>query len=605
MKETTRNQLPLHSLEYRDIRDSFVEYLKGSPLYKDYNFEASGISTVLNTLAYQAHLIGFYVKMLLDESFVDSAKTREALLSHAKRVGYIPKGKKAAIAELKLSIRVPQAQVPPSDSILIPAGTSFASTNNTQDTRQFQVISDVVASNKKIDGTDVIYTTPTIQVFEGKPKEWKFLVDGSVKNPIFVIKDDNVDVSTLRVFHRPNEHSAERLELKLSKDMGDVKSDAMCFYVSTNENGHYQIFFGNDVYGFQPKSGAIIECYYVSTSGSNGNGAKTFRFNAPSANPSIPEHVGNFSNFTVETTTTSGGGMEFETVEALRTTIPSFYRRQNRIVTENDFRDILLEEFRNIDSLNVWGGEKHHHKDYGKIYCSLKPRNNVALTQIAKDRIRDEIIKKYGIIGSDVVFVDPEYIDVNLGILVSMNTSLTNKSFGDVQKDITERVTKFSDEILNKFDARLSDLDLLNACRNNENWLTSLYTIKTISKETKILYRGTGINDVFFGNTLTLNQGDIVSSEFEYDKTKVFLSNIGDKIYILRSDTKEKFIEKSIGSIDAENGNVSFAFPQFATIPGYNGQAGILTITARPKFPDIETKLNNIVRIVSVKVAKK
>src|SRR5690606_17180778 len=96
--------LPVNSLNFEDIKQNLKDFLKGNELYKDWNFEASGISTLLNTLAYQTHYIGYFVKMLLDEAFIDSAHTRQALLSHAKRESYIPKGKKAAQAEVVLKI---------------------------------------------------------------------------------------------------------------------------------------------------------------------------------------------------------------------------------------------------------------------------------------------------------------------------------------------------------------------------------------------------------------------------------------------------------------------------------------------------------------------
>ena len=151
--------LPVQSLEYADIRQSFVEFLKGNPAYKDFNFDASGIATQLNLMAYNSHLIGFFVKMLLDESFTDSAHTREALYSHAKKTAYIPRGRRSARAEVELKISMDESEVPLNDIVLVPRGSSFTSANSIQDTRVFQLPDDVLAKTRTQVGSTVTYST--------------------------------------------------------------------------------------------------------------------------------------------------------------------------------------------------------------------------------------------------------------------------------------------------------------------------------------------------------------------------------------------------------------------------------------------------------------
>ena len=81
----------INSLEYDDIRTSIINFLKRDPYYKDFNFEASNMSRLINVLAYTSMYNGYYMKMLLDEAMTDSARTKTALISHANTRNYLAK----------------------------------------------------------------------------------------------------------------------------------------------------------------------------------------------------------------------------------------------------------------------------------------------------------------------------------------------------------------------------------------------------------------------------------------------------------------------------------------------------------------------------------
>ena len=145
----TTSELPVNSLDYDDIRENLVSFLQsqtnpdGSPVYQDFNFQGSGISTLINLLSYNTHYIGYYVKMMLNESFIDSAVKMESLYSKAKLTGYVPRSRTSARATLSLSIDIdltnPAHREPSSRSILVPRGTNFSAANSNADQHHYAV----------------------------------------------------------------------------------------------------------------------------------------------------------------------------------------------------------------------------------------------------------------------------------------------------------------------------------------------------------------------------------------------------------------------------------------------------------------------------------
>lgn len=584
--------LPIQSLEFEDIKTNFKEFLKGNERYKDFNFEASGISTLLNINAYQTHYIGYFVKMLLDEAFADSAHTRQALMSHAKGKGYVPKGRKSARADLVLAINTTLDAEPASRSISVPRGTTFNSVNNAADNRTFSLLDGTVIYNRTVSGNDVTYTSETLTVHEGEFRTWRFIADSSILNQKYTIRDENIDVDTIRVRVRENSTSTDYREFTLAKDIQDLGPTSAGYFVSTDENENYQVFFGNDVFGIEPKNGNEVEVTFMSCSGLEGDGAKVFTFNRPNTG-----ELSGFTSFDVTTSAASAGGAEPQTVEELRFAIPNNYRRQNRTFTEIDFRSILMDEFRNIDSMNVWGGEDNVIKDYGKVYMSIKPKNADRLTANARQQIRNELVKKYGYVGVDVVFVDPSYVDVDLTVVAKVDLRKTSKSLPEINARVLSRIAEYNANVLSKFDVTLVDVDMLNFIKGSETYFTSLYSVKGLSKTTIHLHGSTSTAAVSFGNALT--PGTIESSDIAYASTTARIKDDekGNLLMVVSGQSIKA------GTIDYNTGLIQYFLPQFARITGFESStSGRLVFKAKPVVPDVATYLNNIVRITDSKV---
>lgn len=554
--------LPVNSLDFNLVKQNFINFLKADSRYNDFNFEASGISSLLNILAYNTHYIGYYVKMMLNESFVDSAVTRESLMSMAKLNGYVPKGRKASQVEIQLDIKANTYQ--PSN-IVVNKGSFFNSANTSNDSRTFQVIDDYVAYYKETDTNGKFVYRANLTAYEGTYEHLKFFVDSSVINQRFILDDSNVDVDTIRVKVYPDGVPSNTTEYKLGKSIDVIKSDSPVFYISTNEQGFYEIFFGGGVFGKQPENTNVVEVSFVSTNGDSGNNAKVFSF--------VPDgDMGSFDSYITTPLSASYGGTEKEDLETLRFAIPNHYRSQNRTVTESDFHTLLLSTYRDIDSINVWGGERNYQKDYGAVYVCIKPKSGLKLSASAKNEISN-LLRKTSTVGAKIKIIDPEYTNVNLTVFVKYDNSKTSLSSGSIQNQIRNKVIEYNDTYLNRFNVGLSDVAMLDFVKNDISSIVRIYDLKKVNKTQTIFVDGSE-NVFLFGNQI--QEGSIVGTDGMTDKAGV--------LYVENNQ---------VGTVDYTNGIVKFTKTSGDTE---------YKIVCELVSPDVETYLNNIVRIDQIEV---
>ena len=571
--------LNISSLEFDDIKNDLKDYFKQDQQWTDYNFEGSAMSSYLNILAYNTHYTGYYVKMMLNEGFADTAQTREAMLSKAKRGGYIVKSKTSAYASVSVEVK----SVDPNVSFInIPRGTVFNTKSSTDSRNVFCTTTDYIIkrdSNKTFKLNDVI-------INQGAIVKNSFLIRET--NQRIRLGDQNCDVNSIRVYLKTSENTTIRTQLSRVDDIIDIKPDSKVWYVVMSSSGLYDIYFGENKFGYQPRIGEYIDVEFISSNGTAGNNIQQFII-SPSTSTS-DTNIGYYSDFTINTIESSHGGSDAETVEELRFAIPNHTRRQKRVVNETDYRGVLLTEFRDIDSISVWGGEKNSDRMYAKMLISIKPKNSDNLSETAKQQIRTKLVKRYGIVGSDVVFIKPEFLNLDMKIVVK-TSKFNNLPTDQIESILTQRANEYNKTILNKFEQVYSDTDFISFLREDADFISSIYTQKMLNK--KVMFdKGTNTRyHVVIGNPIA----SIVSDSFEYGLYKAYFKNEGNYVYIYNSATDEKLTVSPSGSVDLETGNAYLDIPR--DVPNT-----FINVTCEPKAPDIETQLNNIVRFTNINV---
>ena len=97
--------LNLASLDFNTIANDLKEFYKNKPEWKDYDFESEGLATTLlmdihNAITYKLNV---YANAELNETFLSTARTRDAVVRKAKMLNYRIQSAIGADATLRLT----------------------------------------------------------------------------------------------------------------------------------------------------------------------------------------------------------------------------------------------------------------------------------------------------------------------------------------------------------------------------------------------------------------------------------------------------------------------------------------------------------------------
>ena len=410
------SNLNVTELDFDQIKQNLKNYLKTQSEFNDYNFEGSGLSTLLDVLSYNTHYNAMAAHFALNEAFLDSAQIRGNVVTRAKLLGYVPRSILAARAKVNIVIDVTSEVGTLPDNLTMNRGTKLA-TSVAQQSYQYVTLSTQTASLVTSGGTST-YTFANVDVAQGYYKSLKYRVDNDIENQKFQLSDSDADTSTLRVRVQENEESTAFDIYTRFETLLGVTATSNVYYLQENAGNYYEIYFGDGVTGRKPTNNNIITLDYVYTTGDESNGANVF---------TMSDSVGGFGSSTVTTVTAAAGGAPQETSESIRFNAPLTFTSQNRAVTSDDYRAIIQREFTNISSISCWGGEDNDPPDYGKAYISIKPILAETLTQAEKDDITGTILK-----GKNVVSITPEIVDLTSTPFKLSYSSTVDHYFGDI-----------------------------------------------------------------------------------------------------------------------------------------------------------------------------
>lgn len=577
------NTIDVSSLEFQDVFGSLQSYLSTDPVFADYNFAGSNISALLNLLAFNTTFQGMYIKMLMDESFIDTAQTLPALLSHAKKSGYLPKGVRSARTNVTVTVNTGSA-LPP--YIIIPQFSTFTSTSTTSSKVSFSNIDPITI---KRNGANT-YVSDSFEIYDGNLITANFLVDNTIPNQKFVIQDTNCDKDTISVRVLPNITSTSYTEYLLQDPLIPVGSSSQIYIISATVDGNFEIYFGNGIFGKAPDHNSVVQVRYLSSKGLAANSIGAFKINLSNSSGVTSTDI-NAYTATVVTESVSSGGLGAETVADLQFSIPNHNKRAGRVVTASDVSSIILSEYRDIDSLSVWGGEKNTKIQYGTIFISAKPKFSDVLTQSAKNEISTNLISKYGMVGADIVFVDPDFTNILLSTYVTVDRTKTSESNGSIQARMQTKITNYNDNVLSKFDINYYDSNLITTLLYGETAIFSVQNQKTIQKVLTFSHGTGSLYTINFGNSIK----GIITEIFNYGLNSVYCKNVNSDLFFYNSSDDSLLSSVSFGTVDLSSGIVKINIP--VDIKSSN-----MIFNASPIFADIYTSNDNIVRITSAVV---
>ena len=481
------SQINVTDLDFDNIADNLKNYLKGQDTFKDYNFEGSSMSILIDLLAYASHIGAVNTNIAASELFLDSAQIRKNVVSRAKDLGFVPSSEKASTAVCNVTmrnVRSADGTVPSASSMAMPRGTQF---RTTYEGVKYEFVADTTYT-PTVDGTTFSYKD--INLVQGTFASDQFVFDTAIKNSKFVLSNSRVDKSKMTVTVNSGGTTST---YALSTDVSTINTTSKVYYTQENEEGFIEIYFGDGTLGVALLDGDIITVDYIIVDDIHADGAN--RFTQISA-------INGFTDSVIEVSQKASGGSEKESIESIKFKATKFYTSQNRLVTLNDYKAKVQEYYPNADAVAVWGGEDNDPPEYGKVFVALKPANADYLSDTEKASVKNNLNKL------NMLTVRPEIIDADIvKILVTTtfkyNPSLTSLTAGELSTLVKNTINQFDTDELNGFDAIFRHSNLLKVIDAADDSVLSNTTNIRLRKKMKGTVSTNPIGyRVSFGNPL-------------------------------------------------------------------------------------------------------
>ena len=584
-------KLEISELDFDGIKGNLKNFLSQQDEFRDYDFEGSGMSVLLDMLAYNTHYLGFNANMLANEMFLDSADLRASVVSKAKQVGYTPTSSTASTAIVDVTVTNASGA-----TLTMVRGTKFSTTVNGT---SYNFVNNSDISITPVDG---VYKFSNVDIFEGTYLNFKYTVNTSDTDQRFIIPNDNVDTTTLTVKVQESSSDSTTSTYKLADGITGLTSSSKVFFLQEVENGRYEVSFGDGVLGKAVADGNIIILDYINTNRAEANGATSFTLNGT---------IGGFSNATVTTVDNANGGSEPETITSIKYNAPRDYTAQDRAVTADDYKVLVKSLYANAQSVQVYGGEDAAIPDYGKVYISIKAKSGSNLTVTTKESIKNSL-KQYAVASIRPVIIDPETTFLTLNTNFKYDTGATTKDVSTLETNVLAAISNYNVDTLQDFVGVFRHSKLLEAVNGADtSILSNITTIKMYKFFTPTLSEGLkytlSFNNGFYNPHSGHNSsagGVISSTGFKInddDSTNEhFLDDDGAgnvRVYYL-SGTTRIYTSATFGTVNYTTGEIVLTSANITSISNVDGAASTrIRVFAIPNSNDIAPVRNQTLEI--------
>ena len=545
------------NLDFDQIKTSIKDYLRANSNFSDFDFEGSNFSVLIDTLAYNTYITAFNSNMTVNESFLDSATLRENVVSLARNIGYVPRSRAAARAEVSFSVTIADQQTSTLDLEAGLVCVGSANDSNFIFSIPERVVT-TVDSNRNA-------TFNNITVYQGSFLQKSFIVDGSLDQR-FVLDNSYIDSSTIVVRIRDSVNDAsEGREYQVADNILNIDSTSEIYLIQEVQDEKYELLFGDGYFGKKLDNGNVIDVSYIITDGKEGNGAANFtfsgRFKDDQGKIEVPTN-----SITITTNQNAINGADIESVDSIKYFAPRIYSSQHRAVTARDYEAIIQNIYPNTESVSVVGGEELDPPQFGNVVISIKPRNGDYISDFDRSTILSKL-KQYSLSGINQQIIDLKVLYVEIDSAVYYNTTqVTNVN--DLKARITNTLTSHKTSNINKFGGRFKYSKICQLIDNVDDAVTSNITRIIIRRNLKALINQSAQYELCFGNKFHYNTEGfnikstgfkIAGSNETYYFTDVPKEDGKGTISIVKDSSEDgtyKVITKSAGTVDYIKGEI-------------------------------------------------
>tara|TARA_B100000212_G_scaffold310491_1_gene261579 strand:+ start:1252 stop:3093 length:1842 start_codon:yes stop_codon:yes gene_type:complete len=579
------NKLNVSDFDFDNIKANLKAFLQDQPEFSDYNFEGSGFSVLLDTLAYNSHYLGFNANMLANEMFLDSADIRKNIVSLAKSLGYTPSSSKSPVANVDITLNNASGS-----TVTMNKGTVFTTlVDNT--TYQFLTNEDV-----SITPQNGIYKFSNVNIYEGTLVNYRYTVDSTDVDQRFIIPNINADTSTLKVTIQNSISDTTRTSYTLATGLRSLDNESKVYFLQESDTGKFEVYFGDDVIGKKLSDGNIIILEYIVSNREEANGASAF---------TLSGGIGGFTDASVTTNSNAQGGSDPESKESIRFNAPLQYTSQDRCVTATDYETIVRSIYPNIQSISAWGGEDDETPVYGVVKIAIKGTSGVPLTNSTKLDIVTKL-KPYNVASVRPEIIDPEVTSLVLVVNAKYDKKSTAKTADTLKTDIINQLSEYNTDTLSSFDGVFRYSKLTGLIDDvDSSILSNITTVKMRKEFTPTLASSTKY-DIYFRNAIynphSGHMPILSSTGFKVagNNNEMFLDDDGQgnvRVYYLVSGIKT-VLNATQGTIDYATGQVTLNSLNVASISNIRGATSTkIEITVTPSSNDIVPVRDQILEI--------
>ena len=574
-------------LDFTTIKNNLKLSLKNNTEFADYNYEGSGLSNLLDVLAYNTHYNALIANMALNESYLTTAQLRSSVVSLAEAIGYMPASKTSPSATVNLSVNTGNLAGRPS-VLSLPRGTKFTTTVDDV-VYTFETIGTVTATD---DGNGLYIfkdnlDREAITIKEGKNITKTFIVSENSPDSVYVIPDKDMDTTTAFVSVFADLTTTTYATYTDLKEADTIDDQSKVYILRETPNGFFELSFGDGyTLGKAPEAGNKIVVEYLSTNGPDSNGADTF---TPTAQVIVPTGAGNNSfNLTTTTVTKAVSGALVETVESIRKNAPFSYASQNRMVTAVDYAALIKRNFGYlIKDIQAYGGEDAVRKEYGVVFISIVFKDDV--TQATADKAKGDITalaRQLQVITFDIKFQDPDITYLEAAVRFQFNPKFTSSSIQEIQNRVDDVVTNYFTNNTGLFDQSFRRSNMLALVDDvDPSVLSSRADLKIQKRYTPLL--GSNESAVLRYTSPIAEPNDekpvVKSSAFFSNGKKVTIQNKLDsyKLQLIAIDDDTVFVD-NVGEFAPSTGVLSLTGLVVDSIIGGNSFIKISADAANP-----------------------
>ncbi len=510
----------ISELDFNSIKNSITNYMAADETFSDYSFEGSALSSLTDLLAYNTYYNSFYLNMIANEMFLDTARMRNNVASKAKLLGYLPTSARSARATISATFEITNSTGRSNTelSVLkINRDFVFKFSDLGIDYRFVPDITRIVDRQRVEDLGDGtykhVYEIFDLVVVQGVEVVENYVVDTTDPNQKFFMSNSNVDTTSLRVLIRENRESSYFEEFKLNTDTMKLSDISRTYFLQESHEEKYEVVFGDGVLGKELITGNVVSLTYLITDGAAVNGltgSMNLLGKTGVAGLKLSTEGAAPDNLTIIGRTF--GGADRETTDSIRFYAPRTFEGQNRAVTVRDYMTIIPKIFPQAESMNVWGGEDNDPPQYGRIFMSIKPSKGLYLSSSEKDDIITKLMRNYSVVSLKPVIMDPEFLRLKLTIQVKYDDESTLIEESELKLAVRNSVIEYNRKFLNDFNSYFRYSQLLATIDETDTSITNNLTTMSLINEQSVTYNTVAEYTFNFSNAL--QPGSVYSNGF-------------------------------------------------------------------------------------------